>query len=287
MAKRTFMSYEESFGGHQQRSMDFYNHPEKYVVKPFRIFGNLYYVGDKKVCSHLIDTGDGLILIDTGYQHSQHLLIESIYSLGFDPRDIKIIIHSHGHFDHLGAGDFMRAVYGSRIYMSRADTESLQKYPQRALMDICPCPLAVICMPDEVIDDGQVITLGNTSIRCVLTPGHTVGTMSFFFDVTDGQRTLRAANLGGVGLLTMHKGYCRRDGLPENMAEVMLRSIQKIIDEPADIVLGNHPFQNKTLEKRRQMIENPGTNPFIDPAEWRSFLLELDDQVRDFIEQGY
>ena len=103
MAKRTFMSCEEALGGHQQRSMDFYNHPEKYVIKPFRIFGNLYYVGDKKVCSHLIDTGDGLILIDTGYQHSQHLLIESIYSLGFDPRDIKIIIHSHGHFDHFCA----------------------------------------------------------------------------------------------------------------------------------------------------------------------------------------
>ena len=171
--------------------------------------------------------------------------------------------------------------------MSRADTESLQKYPQRARMEICPCPLAVICMPDEVIDGGQIITLGNTSIRCVLTPGHTIGTMSFFFDVTDGQRTLRVANFGGVGLITLHRPYCRRDGLPENMAEVMLESIQKVINEPADIVLGNHPAQNKTIPKMEKMLENPDTNPFIDPDEWRSFLLELDDQVRDFIEQGY
>jgi len=111
--------------------------------------------------------------------------------------------------------------------------------------------------------------------------------MSFFFDVTDGQTTLRAASFGGVGLLTMHKPYCRRDHLPENMSEVMLHSIQKVKNEKVDIVLGNHPAQNNTLGKRQQMIEKSQTNPFIDPDEWRSFLLELDDQVRDFIDQGY
>ena len=71
---------------------DFYDHPDKYAVDAFQIFGNLYYVGDQKVCSHLIDTGDGLILFDTGYRNTTHMMLHSIRSLGFDPMDIKYII---------------------------------------------------------------------------------------------------------------------------------------------------------------------------------------------------
>jgi len=76
---------------------DFYLHPANYFLEPFQIFGNLYYIGDKKVCSHLIDTGDGLIVFDTGFRNAMHMQLESIRRLGFDPKDIKYIIHSHEH----------------------------------------------------------------------------------------------------------------------------------------------------------------------------------------------
>jgi alpha/beta superfamily hydrolase len=99
----------------------------------------------------------------------------------------------------------------------------------------------------------------------------------------DAKIILSGVSMGGATAM-ITSGY---DDLPENMAEIMRQSIQKVMDEKADIVLGNHPFQNNTLGKRQQMIEKSQTNPFIDPDEWRSFLLELDDQVRDFIEQGY
>ena len=81
---------------------DYFAHPENYRVEPFQIFGNLYYVGDRDACPYLIDTGDGLILIDTGYGHETQFLMENIRTLGFRVEDIKIIIHSHGHYDHFG-----------------------------------------------------------------------------------------------------------------------------------------------------------------------------------------
>jgi metallo-beta-lactamase class B len=74
-------------------------------ITSFRIFGNLYYVGTRSGPSHLIDTGNGLILLDTGYPQTLHLLVQSMWELGFDPRNIKFIVHSHGHYDHIGNND--------------------------------------------------------------------------------------------------------------------------------------------------------------------------------------
>ena len=71
-------------------------------MKPFSIFGNLYFVGNADVGSYLIDTGDGLILIDTAYPTTRALLVQSIWEAGFNPGDIKYILHTHGHFDHFG-----------------------------------------------------------------------------------------------------------------------------------------------------------------------------------------
>ena len=69
-------------------------------MKPFQLAGNVYFVGTYRASSHLIDTGDGLILIDTGYAETADVVIESVGALGFDIRDVKYILHSHGHHDH-------------------------------------------------------------------------------------------------------------------------------------------------------------------------------------------
>jgi metallo-beta-lactamase class B len=82
---------------------EFYRYPYRYAVKPFCIYGNLFFVGNSDVSAHLIDTGDGLILIDTTYPTTAAMLIQSIWEVGFNPKDIKYIIHTHGHYDHFGA----------------------------------------------------------------------------------------------------------------------------------------------------------------------------------------
>ncbi len=280
-------TFDEVEGGFLQSHIDYYLYPSDYRVEPFKIFGNLYYVGDKKVCSHLIDTGDGLILFDTGYRHALHLLLESIRSLGFDPSDIRYIIQSHGHFDHFGGSSELRRMYGCEILMSQADTELLRENPERALLCYAPQKYDEICMPDRELCDNDIITLGNTSIRCILTPGHTGGTMTFFFDASDGKKTYRVGYMGGVGFLSIYKDYCKKYCLPLDMCKKLGESIRRVWDEPVDIVIGNHPNQNCTVEKRQWMLEHPEENPFINPESWHIFLSALEEKRCEFSAKGY
>jgi len=266
---------------------DFYDNPDKYAVEPFQIFGNLYYVGDQKVTSHLIDTGEGLILFDTGYGHTTHMLLNSVRALGFDPMDIRYIIHSHGHFDHFGSGNELRRLTGAKVFMSGIDTRLLRQMPERGLVAWGPRPGDPVCWPDVEIEDGDHIRLGSTDITCVLSSGHTCGTMAFFFDVTDGEKTLRAGYLGGAGLLTVYKDYCRKFDLPLNKCQMFKQTLQKLGTYHVDIMLGNHPPQNRTLEKRQWMLDHPGENDFLDPNAWPEFLKAQEERLRDFEAKDY
>lgn len=280
-------TYSEVINGFLPSRADYYANPTAYNIEPFKIFGNLYYVGDQKVCMHLIDTGKGLILFDSGYSHNYDSLIDSIKKLGFSPYDVKILIHSHGHFDHFGGGDRFRKFYGAKIYMSTVDTKLIKEMPERALMYLAPSKDDEICFPDVTINDGDVITLGNTSIECILSPGHTPGTMSFFFDAVEGDKSLRVGYFGGVGFITLYKEHLKEYRLNSNMLSIFKETIKHLKVRQVDIFLGNHPNQNCTLEKRQYMIENPDKNPFINKEGWHIFLNELEKRTIDFESKGY
>lgn len=279
--------YKPAFDRFVPNLTDFYRDPGSYQIEPFRIFGNLWYVGDRCVCMHLIDTGDGLILFDTGYRNAFPYLLESIRKAGFRKEDIRIVIHSHGHFDHFGGSIDMKHMWNPTIYMSKVDTELLREDPRRALVELGPMRFDEICWPDVTIEDGQEICLGNTRILCRLAPGHTWGTMAFFFTVYDGTETRRVGYWGGTGFLTMYRDYCRDMGLKEGKAEAMLQTIAMLRKEKVDITIGNHPGQNCTLEKREWMLSHPGTNPFDNPASWPAFLSNVEEKCRYFIEKGF
>lgn len=279
--------YREVIDGFLPNLRDYYNNPAKYNMEPFKIFGNLYYVGDTKVCMHLLDTGEGLILFDSGYSHNFSSLIASVEKLGFNPYDIKYVIHSHGHFDHFGGGDRLRTIYGSKIFMSAEDTGLLREMPERALMHLAPKSDDKICWPDETISDGDIIELGNAKIRCVSAPGHTLGTMAFFFEATDGSESHRVGYLGGLGFLSIYKEFCRQYNLPENMCAHLMATAKKLACEKVEIVLGNHPNHNCLIEKRDFMIKNPLVNPFINKESWKIFLGSILSRCLDFEKCGY
>jgi len=281
------VGYEELEKLSLPRRLDFYRNPSSVRMTPFKIIGNLYYVGDKRVCAHLIDTGDGLILFDAGFQNTIHLLIQSIWEMGFNPADIKYLILSHGHFDHFGACNEFRALYGCKTFMNKADADMHRENPAGGLLDMNPNPYAQLPIIDHEFVDGEVIELGNTSIRCVSTPGHSPGTTTFFFDVKEGESTYHVGYFGGVGFLTLYKDFLKKYNLPFELRDQFTDSIAKVKGEKVDIVLGNHPSQNGTIEKRQYMLDNPGTNPFIDPLEWDDFLTQLSALYQDFIQKGY
>lgn len=95
--------------------------------------GNLYFVGNKDSATHLIDTGEGLILFDTGYSNMQDFLIESIEKLGFRPEDICMIFHTHAHFDHFGATKMLKKISGAKTLISEIDGRTFKEEPELAI----------------------------------------------------------------------------------------------------------------------------------------------------------
>lgn len=280
MTREEFLmeKYGEMIGKYLENQKAFNTNPSIARIEPFKIADNLYYVGDKKVCIHLIDTCDGLILIDSGYLGATHLLVDSIWRAGFDPKNVRWIIHTHGHTDHYGASEEFRIMYGTKLAISKVDARRI------AGTNIASTsfPFAKVPKFDYEIEDGEIFELGNVKIRCVLTPGHTDGVLSLFFDVTDNGKTYLAGMLGGAGTNALTLPYICCNKRIEDPTQQMLRSIEKIWDEPVVVHLGNHPSNNKTLQKREKQLKEGG-NPFVAPQSWHDFLEELRMRVEKII----
>lgn len=276
--------YEEMAERYVSKHMKFFVNPCIRRIDPFKIADGLYYVGDKNVCIHLIETTEGLILVDSGYLGAIHLLIDSIWRAGFDPKDVAWIIHTHGHSDHFGASDEFKKMFGTKLAISRVDAERL-RVPGTVHVNEKLYPLARVPVFDRELEDGEVFEFGNVKIRCVLTPGHTEGVITLFFEVTDGGKTYLAGLFGGAGVNAISLPYICKNGSPADSGEQMLSSLEKIWDEPVEIHLGNHPYNNHTLEKRAQQIEKGG-NPFIDPDSWHSFLGDMRIKIEKILENN-
>lgn len=245
--------------------------PWKFETAPFHIADNLYYVGNTNVSSHLFDTGEGLLLLDTGYAQTSYLLTESIRDLGFDPHDVKWIVHTHGHIDHFGATRMFVEKYGCKTYMPAVDIPLLN---ERADLNWCDelglpysPPWDTWFQPDHGIEIGETLTFGNTKMTAYNAAGHTPGTMAYVFELPSG---LRAAMHGGIGLNTMRGSYSEKFGLGNTWRNAYRDTLDRLQGLKVDIVLGNHPNQSSTFDKLARKTED--CNPFIDPTEWDRFL---------------
>ena len=245
-----------------------YEQPWKLALDAFRVFGNLYFVGNQDGASWLVDSGEGLILFDTNYPTADTLLIDSIWSLGFNPRDIVAIFHTHGHFDHFGATELLRAMSGAKVYLGEKDAAMFKENPVLAHTEDSDYAYLPVFKPDVLVKDGDVFTIGKTTIRCSACPGHSPGATSYFFDVTDGERTLTAGLHGGAGLNTLCRTYIETYGV--NWREDFVASLCGAMNEKVDIFLGNHTPQNDTAGKRARMLAGE-TDAFVDSNAWKAF----------------
>lgn len=277
--------YKERMEKYYENHKEFFTNPSIGRIEPFKIADNLYYVGDKYVCIHLIDAGEGLILLDSGYMGTAHLLIDSIWRLGFDPANVRWIIHTHGHSDHFGASDEFKNMFGTRLAISRAEADAFREKPHRAHINKNLYPFAKMPEFDYEIEDGEIFEYGNVKIRFVLTPGHTVGVISPFFEVTDNGKTYLAGMYGGAGVNAVTLPYICYNEAPEDSARQMLDSIDKIWNEPVVVHIGNHPYNSKTMEKRQKQL-GEGGNPFIAPDSWHEFLSGLKAKVETIIKEN-
>jgi metallo-beta-lactamase class B len=251
--------------------------------EPVRIFGNLYFVGTTPASTHIIDTGDGLIMLDAGYLEAACEVISNMTKMGLSVGDLKYILLTHGHIDHAGAARYFREMSGAKIAIGAPDREYVNgendlTYSREFDMKFD------FFEPDILLSDGDEITLGNTTVRAVATPGHTPGAMSYFFSVSDGESAYTAGLHGGMGINTLTREYLDKYALPYSLREDFRRSMLRLAKEKVDIFLGNHMQHNKTAEKADK-ARGGDRLAFVKSDEWSPYCLWCIENLNNMIKK--
>ena len=236
---------------------------------PFHVVGNVYAVGLNWVCCYLLDTSEGLVLIDCAMQEQFYQLVDNIHRLGFDPRKIKKLLLTHGHFDHCGAAGALQQMSGCEVWIGEGDKYFFtERRDLIAFEDHVP--------PFEITgcyDYSKPIDLGDTQLEVVHCPGHTQGVSSFFFTVDHNGRKLNCAIHGGLGARLVSREYLTSKGLPMSLQQDYLESIEKVIDRHVDVVLPSHPGHCVNHDFLGIAAADDGSGEgFIDPGAWRRML---------------
>jgi metallo-beta-lactamase class B len=166
-------------------------------VKPFKIIGNIYYVGAHEVSSYLITSPQGHILLDSGFKETVPQIKENVAALGFRMEDVKVIITSHAHADHVGGIALLKQLTGAKLMVSEADAEALARggkndpnFGDRFLFD----PATV----DHKLQDGEMVQVGDITITARLTPGHTKGCTTWTMTVREGSKAYDVVFIGST-----------------------------------------------------------------------------------------
>lgn len=247
-------------------------------MPPFRILENLYFVGTKPASAHLIDTGEGLILLDTGYPQTLYLILDSIRELGFSPYDIKYVLLTHGHIDHLGAARAIREMTGCKLLLGSGDLDYATGKRDLTFSAELELERPASFIPDILLKNGDEVRLGKTCIRCLHTPGHTEGTMSFFFNIEHNGQLVRVGTHGGVGMNSMQRSFLEKHHLPLSLRDDFRAGLQRLRKEPVDLFIGNHQQQCDTIGKYQRIVAGD-TEAFLDPAAWCTFLDTCEQQL--------
>ena len=247
--------------------------PWEIAIAPFQVAPQTWYgAGQTWVGCYLIDTGEGCILIDTAIPESAYLLVDSIHRLGYQMTDIKKILISHAHFDHMGAARLMQELTGAEIYMSAEDYRFYKECPQETMrLDPDSHPQDFECT--HFYSDDTPIRLGNVTVRTLLTPGHTIGCTSFFWKVTNPANgaVYTVAMHGGVGANTMNDGYYAKSTyLTPALRDRFIADAEKLKAIHVDIALPSHPNQI-TITDRAGTYTNE-TQPYLDETVWAEFI---------------
>ncbi len=253
-------------------------------IAPFKMHGNIYFVGSSRVSVHIIKTEVGLVMIDTGYPDMYEQILDSMNELGLSPRDICAIFHSHGHIDHFGTTQRFKELSGAKTYISAVDNDIVNgkldlSWAKELGYERLP---AFDC--DVLVKDGDTFTFGNTTINCKLTPGHTDGVLSFFINAKTDDGEFVAAMHGGMGFNTMTSEFLNEYNLSFDCREIFREGLHSLLDEKVDLVLGNHPPHNNTPQKLERVLKG---ECILDDNEWKKLLIQKEQELNEKIAQGF
>jgi metallo-beta-lactamase class B len=238
-------------------------------IEPFRIAGNIYYVGTNFLASYLFVTPEGSILLNSGYEESVPLIRASIEKLGFRFRDVKYLLSSQAHNDHSAGNFLVKELTGARVLVMKGDDDIVAnggKGDFRFDGEISWKP----CKVDRVFHDGDTVTLGGTTLVARHTPGHTKGCTTWTTIVEDGGKRLNVVIVGGTGINPGVK-LVNNPKYP-NIVEDYTRTWRILRSLPCDIFLGAHGSYFDMDDKLARLKAGEKPNPFIDPKGYRGFI---------------
>ena len=244
---------------------------------PYKIAGNLYYVGSKGLSSYLITTPQGHILINSSFEKSVPLIREAIEKLGFKMSDVKILLISHAHNDHCAGSAAVKELSACKYMVMDADVPEIEAGGKGNFHYTRPSsgypPLKV----DRVLHDGDEVKLGDAVLVAHKTPGHTKGCTTWTMKVTDGGKTY---NVVIVGSPNVNAGYklVNNAAYPE-IAQDYEKSFRIWKSLPCDIFLGAHGDYYGMLAKAAKTKEG-GANPWVDPEGYKAYIAEREQAFR-------
>jgi len=248
--------------------------PWSKAVEPFRVVGNIYYVGAANIASYLIATPKGHILIDTGTAEMESVVRNNIQKLGFKVSDIEILLSGHAHFDHVQGHAAMKKASGAQVMALADDVAALEAGADRSpLADEERWPPVKV---DRVLKDGDTASLGGTVLQAIWAPGHTPGCTVWTTQVREKSKRYAVAFFACAG----PNAGVQLVGNPTfpKLVEDTQRGLRRLKALKPDIYLLMHPqeqFAGKV--ERIRAGENP--HPLYDPSGWSKMLTEIETSV--------
>ena len=242
---------------------------------PHRIADNLYYVGSRGLSSYLVTTSEGHILINSSFERTVPIIRANIEKLGFQFSDVKILLGSHAHADHMDGNALVRKLTGAKVFVMQGDDKVIANGGAGQFLykaKWAPCPV------DRVLKDGDKVTLGDATLTARLTPGHTPGCTTWTMQANDAGKIYNVAIIGSPNV---NEGYqlVNNAEYPE-IAKDFAQTFKVLKSLSCEIFLGAHGSYYGMEEKQKRTTAG-GPNPFVDPEGCRAYIEDREKHYLD------
>lgn len=246
-------------------------------IKPYRIIGNVWYVGASGVTSFLITTSKGHILLDSGLPETVPQIKQNVAQLGFKMADVKILLNSHAHYDHAGGLAELKELTGAKLMATAPDAELLARGGKDDFTWGNQYAFKAV-RTDRMLKDGDEVKLGEVTMIARLTPGHTKGSTTWTMKAKEGDRTydiVFASSVSAPGYTLV--GNAKYPQIAEDYA----RSFQILKSLPCDVFLAPHSEFFSMKEKMKRLDQRATPNPFIDARGYRDYVADGEKNIQE------
>ena len=251
-------------------------------VEPYRIAGNVYYVGASDITSFLIATPAGHILLDGGFVETAPIIEANIRKLGFKLADVKILLSSHAHFDHAAGLAELKRATGAKFAASEKEAPLLARGGKGDFLFGDEHTFPPI-QADRILRDGDTVVLGGTTLTAHLAPGHTMGNTAWTMKAKEGDKTYDVVFAPSLSILD-GASLTKNVTYPE-IGEDYGKTFRLLKSLPCDVFLGSHASFYDGLGKADRLRKGAKENPFIDPQGYRDYLARMEKKYQEQLQK--